>query len=129
MAFHRSPSKPRRQLHRVAVCLFAQAPLIVSWVIQAPPETARAAGQPPAVAARQGAEIFQKRCVACHNKQPDDDTPFGPPNLYTAFHGHPSLTVREAETIIRQGKGNMPGFEGMLSATEIRNVIAYLRTR
>lgn len=127
MPFHRS-SNPVRQLHRAAVCLYVQVLVMASSVIQAPSETGRAAGQSSA-AAKQGGDIFQKRCVACHNKQPDDDAPFGPPNLYAAFHGHPSLTVREAETIIRQGKGNMPAFEGVLSTSEIRSVIAYLRTR
>ncbi len=73
--------------------------------------------------------VFQKRCIACHNKQPGDDAPFGPPNLYTVFHRDPPLTTEEAETTIRDGKGNMPAFGNSLTATDIKSVITYLRTR
>ena len=78
---------------------------------------------------KQGGEIFNKRCIVCHNKQPGDNTPFGPPNLYTAFHGTPPLTAQQAETIVVHGRGQMPPFGAILSRTEIRSVIAYLRKR
>lgn len=89
--------------------------------------------QPPAKfqspLAKHGSEIFQKRCVSCHNKQPGDDAPFGPPNLYTSFRRTPPLTVHDAEATIRDGKGNMPAFGAILSPGEIKSVITYLRTR
>jgi len=88
-----------------------------------------AAAEPATPSTRRGEEVFQKRCVACHNKKPGDDVPFGPPNLYSAFHRTPPLSEREAETTIRDGKGNMPAFGAILSASEIRSVIAYLRKR
>src|SRR3974390_539234 len=79
---------------------------------------------------KQGDEIFHKRCVVCHNKQPGDTTPFGPPNLYTVFRGHPTtLTPTQAETIVMNGRGQMPSFKAVLTRTEIRSVIAYLRSR
>jgi mono/diheme cytochrome c family protein len=78
---------------------------------------------------KQGSEIFNKRCIVCHNKQPGDNTPFGPPNLYTAFHGTGALTPQQAETIVVHGRGQMPSFAAILSRTEIRSVIAYLRKR
>lgn len=76
-----------------------------------------------------GSAIFHKRCIGCHNKQRGDATPFGPPNLYTAFHGASHLTAPEAEKIIINGKGNMPTFGSILSKTDIRDVIAYLQAR
>jgi mono/diheme cytochrome c family protein len=80
-------------------------------------------------AVKQGNDIFHKRCISCHNKQPGDTSPFGPPNLYEVFHQQPSLTSKQAETIIVQGKGLMPAFGGILSKSDIRSVIAYLRTK
>lgn len=78
---------------------------------------------------RGGDAIFHQRCIVCHNKQRGDDSPFGPPNLYTAFHGQASLTSRVAENIVVNGKGQMPAFGAVLTRTEIRQIIAYLRTR
>jgi mono/diheme cytochrome c family protein len=83
----------------------------------------------PAESVKQGSEIFNKRCIVCHNKQPGDNTPFGPPNLYTVFHARPTLTTPQAETIVTHGRGQMPAFGTILSHTEIRSVIAYLRKR
>lgn len=77
--------------------------------------------------AKQGEQIFHQRCIVCHNKQPNDMTPFGPPNLYKAFRGH-SLTPSQAATIIMNGKGQMPPFKGTLTRPEIESVIAYLRS-
>ena len=78
---------------------------------------------------KQGDEIFHKRCVVCHSKQPGDTTPFGPPNLYAAFHGHPPLTTAQAETIVLNGKDQMPSFKAVLTRPEIKDVIAYLRSK
>ena len=83
----------------------------------------------PAASAKQGSEIFHTRCIVCHNKQPGDNTPFGPPNLYTVFGPHPLLTPQQAEVIVTHGRGQMPSFGPILSRTEIRSVIAYLRKR
>jgi len=77
----------------------------------------------------QGNEIFNKRCIVCHNKQLGDNTPFGPPNLYTVFGGRPLLTAQQAETIVVHGRGQMPAFGTILTRPEIRSVIAYLRKR
>jgi mono/diheme cytochrome c family protein len=82
----------------------------------------------PGATVKQGDEIFHKRCVVCHNKQPGDNTPFGPPNLYTAFQDHSALTTVQAENIVMNGRGQMPSFKTVLSKTEIRSVIAYLRS-
>lgn len=91
---------------------------------------AQSNGDAAAPSAKQGSEIFQTRCIVCHNKKPGDNTPFGPPNLYTVFGPpHPLLTPQQAETIVTHGRGQMPSFGPILSRTEIRSVIAYLRKR
>jgi mono/diheme cytochrome c family protein len=76
--------------------------------------------------AKAGEEIFHKNCVTCHNKQPGDTTPFGPPNLHGVFKT--GLTTAQAQKIIRDGKGAMPGWGNTLSNSDIQNVIAYLKT-
>jgi len=83
----------------------------------------------PADMAKQGSEIFHKRCFVCHNKQPGDTTPFGPPNLYTVFRGHSALTSQQAEDVIVHGRGQMPAWGAILTRSEIKSVIWYLRKR
>ena len=85
--------------------------------------------KPTGAAAHQGDEIFHQRCIVCHNKQPGDTTPFGPPNLYAAFQGPNAIKPAQAEQIITNGKGRMPAFGTMLTKTQIRDVIAYLKSR
>jgi len=79
--------------------------------------------------AKHGEEIFQQRCVVCHNKQPGDTTPFGPPNLNGIFRGPSAITTKQASTIITDGKGTMPAWGKILTPTDIEDVIAYLKTR
>ena len=84
---------------------------------------------PKTAAAKRGSAIFHKRCIVCHNKQPDDTSPFGPPNLYAVFRGKPKITTAQAETIIMNGKGQMPSFKAVLTKDEIRSILAYLRSK
>ena len=90
--------------------------------------SAFATDAPAAPSAKQGDQIFHQRCIVCHNKQPEDTTPFGPPNLYKVFRSH-AVTTAQAETIITNGKGQMPSFKTILTRPEIRSVISYLRSR
>jgi mono/diheme cytochrome c family protein len=85
------------------------------------------------VRAKQGAVLFQQHCVTCHNKQPDDASPFGPPNLHGIFSSKPlvqkPVTPLEAKGIIKKGWAPMPPFAGVLSNTQIDALIAYLKTQ
>jgi mono/diheme cytochrome c family protein len=86
------------------------------------------AADEPAVkspAAKRGDALFHQRCAVCHNKQPDDNTPFGPPNLYQVFR-HKVLTVAQATEVIHKGKGPMPAFGDSITNSQIRDVVAYL---
>lgn len=91
--------------------------------------------KPPVVTAKakRGAVIFQQNCVSCHNKQPDDATPFGPPNLHGMFSGkplvHPALTPAQAEAFIKKGAAPMPAFGGILTEAQIGDLIAYLKAQ
>ena len=79
---------------------------------------------------KEGNALFQKNCIACHNKQEGDNSPFGPPNLHGVLRGSkPVITPQQAVTIIRQGKSPMPSFESTLAPAQINDLIAYLKTQ
>jgi mono/diheme cytochrome c family protein len=77
--------------------------------------------------AKQGQAIFQKNCVTCHNKQPGDTSPFGPPNLHGVFR-EKLVTPEQAADFITNGHGGMPPFGSVLSKGDISKVIVYLKT-
>ena len=80
---------------------------------------------PGSAAARRGDALFHRRCAVCHNKQPGDNTPFGPPNLYQVFRKK-ILTAAQATEIVHHGKGPMPAFGASITDSQIRDVVAYL---
>jgi mono/diheme cytochrome c family protein len=86
------------------------------------------ADQPAGSRTERGDAIFHKRCVVCHNKQPGNTSPFGPPNLYDLFR-EKKLTLAEAAPIIHHGKGQMPAFGTTITDAEIADVVAYLKSR
>lgn len=83
--------------------------------------------------AKRGAAIFQQNCVSCHNKQPDDTTPFGPPNLHGIFSSKPKvsppITPAKATDIIKKGVAPMPAFGSILTDAQIEDLIAYLKAQ
>jgi mono/diheme cytochrome c family protein len=83
--------------------------------------------------AKRGSVLFQQNCVSCHNKKPDDTTPFGPPNLHGIFSSKPlvtpPVTPEQAADVIRKGIAPMPAFGSMLSEAQISDLIAYLKVQ
>src|ERR1700760_3690234 len=83
--------------------------------------------------AKRGEAIFQQNCVSCHNKQPDDSTPFGPPNLHGIFSSkpkvNPPITPAQATETIKNGKAPMPAFGSILTEAQISDLIAYLKAQ
>jgi mono/diheme cytochrome c family protein len=76
---------------------------------------------------KHGQEIFETKCMICHNQKPGASTTDGPPNLYEAFKNK-TVTVPQAEEIITHGKGQMPAFGTMLSKSDMVSVIAYIKS-
>jgi mono/diheme cytochrome c family protein len=91
---------------------------------------ARAADKPQASSprAKKGDALFRQNCALCHNKQPGDTTPFGPPNLHGVLRNK-TITPAQAVSIIKAGKGQMPPFESRLTESEIQDLLAYLKTQ
>lgn len=85
------------------------------------------AGSHADVTVQRGEALFQHNCAGCHNKQPGDTNPFGPPNLHGIFQ-RKVLTPAEAHHIIRHGKGSMPPFKS-LTDSQIDRLVAYLKTQ
>ena len=83
--------------------------------------------------AKRGAAIFQQNCVSCHNKQPDDSTPFGPPNLHGIFSSKPMvtppITPAQATETIKNGKAPMPAFGSILTEAQISDLLTYLKAQ
>ena len=83
--------------------------------------------------AKRGSALFQQNCVSCHNKQPGDTTPFGPPNLHGIFSSkplvNPPVTPAQATDIIKKGIAPMPAFASILTEAQINDLIAYLKAQ
>jgi thiol:disulfide interchange protein DsbC len=89
----------------------------------------------------QGEQLFRQNCASCHGqnaeatpnwKQTDTDGNYPPPPLNGTAHAwHHDLdllrrTIREGGAKIG---GQMPGFEGSLSAAEIDSIIAFFQSK
>lgn len=72
-----------------------------------------------------GKEVFMRHCVACHGSSGEGSMP-GLPN----FKEGKTLFKNDSElmAIIRDGRGIMPSFNGLIKDDDIRDVAAYLRT-
>lgn len=100
-------------MRRACVCLLAVTAMCVLA------ESAVAADE------RKGREVYDLHCATCHGM---DGISLDP--LVPSFADGDALFLMDAELLQRIGDGNdtMPAFRGLLSAEEIRDVIAYIRT-
>lgn len=71
-----------------------------------------------------GHAVFLEKCMGCHGESGDGKLP-GQPNFSKgdAFYKSDSALI----DIIREGRGVMPSFNGVLTDEEIRNVVAYVK--
>lgn len=115
---------------RVSACVLFAAGALVLTSLAGFADTAK---PPMSAKAKRGSVLFQQNCVSCHNKKPDDTTPFGPPNLHGIFSSkplvNPPITPDQAADVIRKGIAPMPAFGSMLSEAQISDLIAYLKVQ
>jgi quinoprotein glucose dehydrogenase len=90
----------------------------MAWVLQLKKAT------PPAGVefASRGQRVYQKNCVSCHRDDRKGNVPSGYPSLVDIGTRRDRTYI---ETIIRGGKGMMPGFP-QLSAIDKTSVVDYL---
>lgn len=117
----------RRVLRKLSWAAIAVLPAIMLALITLPTPSSAADTAPSR--AKHGEVIFKQRCIACHNKQPGDTSPFGPPSLSGIFKGAKPITTKQAADIIANGKATMPGWGTVLTKSDIDDVIVYLKTR
>jgi mono/diheme cytochrome c family protein len=110
--------------------LFGMGVLVAAGTLMGSAQTAKPVMN---AKAKRGAAIFQQNCVSCHNKKPDDTTPFGPPNLHGIFSSKPmvspAITPAQATETIKKGLPPMPAFGSILSEAQISDLIAYLKAQ
>ena len=72
-----------------------------------------------------GRSLYENRCAGCHGEN-------GTPQVAAIpnFRMGEGLMVSDPQLLsfIQKGKGVMPGFKGVLTDTEIRDIIAHIRT-
>ena len=103
-------------------------PILLLCGMDSPGSPAQSRG-PLGAKAKRGETVFQQHCISCHNKQPGDTMPFGPPNLNGIFRGPSALTTKQVEEVVVQGKGTMPGWGTVLARSDIDDLVAFLKTR
>lgn len=80
-----------------------------------------------------GETIYKQRCAVCHGASGDGNTPmakrFNPaPESFTDTKYMKRRSDEELTKIITDGKRPMPSYGRKLSAEQIQNVLAYIRT-
>jgi cytochrome c6 len=84
----------------------------------------------PAFAQSAGAATYSAKCQMCHGPDGTAATPVGKMMKVPSFKDAAVLKTSEAAlvTIIKDGKGKMPAFNGKLTDAQIREVVSYIRT-
>jgi mono/diheme cytochrome c family protein len=73
-----------------------------------------------------GKDIYLKHCAGCHGERGESKL-IGVPNF---SRGEVIISSTDPMLLatIKQGKGTMPGFRGLLKDAQLLDVIAYMRT-
>ncbi len=77
-----------------------------------------------------GSDTYQAKCKMCHAADGSGSTPAGKSMKVIPFSSPDLIKASDAELIAAttNGKGKMPAFSGQLTAAQITDVIAYIRT-
>ncbi len=84
----------------------------------------------PALAQNSGEAIYKQRCAMCHGPDGLAGTPTAKMMKVESFKAPSIVKESDAELIAtaKKGKGKMPEFGTKLNDSQIREVIAYVRT-
>jgi mono/diheme cytochrome c family protein len=89
----------------------------------------------PAARVRQVDELFNRNCARCHGADGRGDTPSG--HLFKApdftdadwwKKNSDTTNVRDLRSIVRRGKGSMPGFGKKLTVSQINLLVERVRS-
>jgi mono/diheme cytochrome c family protein len=72
-----------------------------------------------------GSTVYERHCVVCHGRQGEPVWPGAPD-----FRRPGSLMKADTQllALLRQGRGVMPGYLGLLKDREMSDLLAYVRT-
>jgi mono/diheme cytochrome c family protein len=74
--------------------------------------------------------IFDEQCSSCHGQDGRGQTPAGKALGVQDLTGKVVQAKTDAEltTVIKKGKDKMPAFEGSLSDSDVKLLVAYIRS-
>jgi len=77
-----------------------------------------------------GSDTYASKCQMCHSADGSGSTPAGKAMKAIPFSSPDLVKASDAELIAAttDGKGKMPAFSGKLTAAQIKDVVAYIRT-
>jgi mono/diheme cytochrome c family protein len=80
--------------------------------------------------AANGEKVYQAKCASCHGPDGKGSTAAGRTTKVRDFHLDEVKKESDAvwTEIIVKGKNKMPGYESKLSASDVKDVVAYIRT-
>jgi mono/diheme cytochrome c family protein len=111
----------------IAPLMLSAALLVLSCKPESPPPAPKALN----LSEEHGQRLYKSSCATCHRA--DSGAPLAGPGMQGLFKkpylpsGAPANDERVQEVIIR-GRRSMPGFGQIYDESQIRDIIAYLRT-
>lgn len=84
----------------------------------------------PAFSQSAGADNYKAKCVMCHGADGSGNTPAGKMMKTPSLKSPDIVKMTDAELFgaTTKGKGKMPPYAGKLSDTQIKDVVAFIRT-
>jgi len=106
----------------------AAAVAIVAVLLLAALSVTAAAGAD--TGAQAGAAIYKDKCVGCHGADGSGNTPVGKALKVKDVRQPDVQAMKDADlaTLIMNGKGKMPAQRGKLTAAQVDEVVAYVRS-
>jgi cytochrome c6 len=85
---------------------------------------------PTAAAAQDAAATYKAKCAMCHGADGKAETPAGKKMGAHDFASPEVQKMSDAELtqVLEKGKNKMPGYAGKLKDSEIKELVAYVRT-
>lgn len=80
--------------------------------------------------AQTGADVYKSKCQMCHAADGSGSTPAGKAMKAIPFSDPALVKASDADLIAatENGKGKMPAYKGKLTDSQIKDVVAYIRT-
>lgn len=120
----------RNTIKLTAICLFVFAALVVAGYAFASPQNIENSTVTVAETVPSGRQVYLNSCAKCHGSDGRGMTPKGEELEVPDLTGGRAArkTIAKITSIVRNGKGDMPGYKNKLTAAKIGSVVAYVRT-